>query len=213
MPRIWVWQEEQAGAFVEEARKVLLSGGVLALPTESYYALAVQPFNPAALAQLFALKERPLGKPVLLLISGPEMLSQVATRVPEAASRLMAFFWPGPLTLILPARPELPPGLTGGTGTIGVRQPRQPLVCRMMAVLGFPLTGTSANRSGQPGLTEAAEVAREFGAGVDLILDAGPCPGGTPSTIVDMTCVPPRLVRAGAIPAATLEEIVGELRS
>ena len=107
----------------------------------------------------------------------------------------------------------MPPLLTGGTGTIGVRQPRQALVCRLMAALGLPVTGTSANRSGQRSLTAAAEVAREFGAGVDLILEAGPCPGGLPSTIVDVTGVPPRLVRAGAIPAARLKEVIPDLRS
>ena len=94
----------------------------------------------------------------------------------------MARFWPGPLTLILPSLPHLPRLLTGGTGTIGVRQPRQSLTCRLIAALGYPITGTSANRAGHRPLGRAAEVAREFGDGVDLILDAGPCPGG---------CLPP----------------------
>lgn len=212
MARLWVWQEEQAGAFLEEAGGLLLSGGILALPTETYYALAVNPFDEAALARLFALKARPPEKPVLVLIAAPETLSRLAREVPEAATRLLAAFWPGPLTLILPARPDLPRRLTGGTGTIGVRQPRQPLVCRLMAALGMPLTGTSANRSGQRPLTEASEVAREFGAEVDLILDAGPCPGGPPSTIVDVTVSPPRLVRAGALAAANLKEVFPDMR-
>jgi L-threonylcarbamoyladenylate synthase len=183
------------------------------VPTETYYALAVNPFDEAALARLFALKARPAAKPVLVLISGPEMLSRMAREVPETAVRLLEAFWPGPLTLILPALDHLPPRLTGGTGTIGVRQPRQPLVCRMMAALKLPVTGTSANRSGLPALTAASEVARELGAGVDLILEAGRCPGGLPSTIVDVTVSPPRLVRAGAIPAARLLEVVPDMRS
>jgi len=212
MARLWVWEEEQGGAFLEEAGGLLLSGGVLALPTETYYALAVNPFDEAALARLFALKARPPEKPVLVLIAAPETLSRLAREVPEAASRLMAAFWPGPLTLILPARPDLPRRLTGGTGTIGVRQPRQLLVCRLMTALGLPLTGTSANRSGQEPLTAASEVARELGEGVDLVLDAGPCPGGLPSTIVDVTAAPPRLVRAGAVPAALLREIIPDMR-
>ncbi len=213
MPRIWIWQEERAEAFFAEARSVLRSRGVLALPTETFYALAVNPFDPAALARLFTLKARPTAKPVLVLIAGPEMLFQVAREAPAAAIPLMAAFWPGPLTLILPALDHLPRLLTGGTGTIGLRQPRQDLVCRLMATLGLPLTGTSANRSGQRSLTAAAEVAREFGDGVDLILEVGPCPGGLPSTIVDVTGVPPRLVRAGAIPAARLKEVISDLRS
>jgi L-threonylcarbamoyladenylate synthase len=124
----------------------------------------------------------------------------------------MARFWPGPLTLILPARPELPDLVTGGTGTVGVRQPRQPLICRWLAALGLPVTGTSANRAGREPLTLAAEVAREFGGAVDLILDAGPCPGGLPSTIVDVTATPPRLVRAGAINKEELVKIIRDLK-
>ena len=212
MARIWVWQEEQAEAFFAEARRVLRSGGVLALPTETFYALAVNPFDPAALARLFALKARPAAKPVLVLIAGPEMLFQTVRAVPAAALPLMAAFWPGPLTLILPARLDLPPLLTGGTGTIGLRQPRQDLVCRLMAALGLPLTGTSANRSGQEPLATAAAVARELGGKVDLILDAGPCPGGLPSTIVDVTVSPPRLVRAGALATSAIQELFPEMR-
>ena len=212
MAPIWVWQEDQAAAFFAEARGALRTGGVLALPTETFYALAVNPFDPSALTRLFTLKGRPLGKPVLVLIAGSEMLFQVARGVPAAASRLMARFWPGPLTLIFPARPDLPPGLTGGTGAIGLRQPRQVQVCRLLTALGLPLTGTSANRAGKEPLTTAAEVARVFGNGVDLILDAGPCPGGLPSTIVDLTVSPPRLVRAGAIVPAVIQEVLPDMR-
>jgi L-threonylcarbamoyladenylate synthase len=213
MGRIWVWREEQAGDFFAEARRLLLAGGILAVPTETFYALAVNPFDEAALARLFAVKARPTEKPVLVLVAGPEMLPLVTRELPAVAARLLAGFWPGPLTLILPALPLLPEGLTGGTGTIGVRQPRQPLVCRMMTALGLPVTGTSANRSGHRPLTEAAAVARELGAGVDLILEAGLCPGGLASTIVDVTVSPPRLVRAGAIPAARLQKVIPDMRS
>jgi L-threonylcarbamoyladenylate synthase len=213
MPRIWVWREGEAAAFFDEARRVLNSGGLVALPTETFYALAVKPFDARALARLFTLKARPLSKPVLVLVDGPAMLAQVAGEVPEAGARLLARFWPGPLTLILPARSGLPELLTGGTGTIGVRVPRQAITCRLLSALGFPLTGTSANRSGAPPLVGAAAVAREFGDRVDLILDAGPCPGGLPSTIVDVAATPPRLVRAGAVPRAELRAVVPELIS
>jgi L-threonylcarbamoyladenylate synthase len=211
MGRIRVWRAEEFEPLVAELRVLLLAGGLVALPTETFYALAAHPGQEAALTRLFQLKERSLEKPVLLLVAGPEMLSQVAREIPEAGARLMARFWPGPLTLILLARPGLPQLLTGGTGTIGVRQPRQAVTCRLVASLGFPVTGTSANRSGQPSLTGAADVAREFGDGVDLILDTGPCPGGRPSTIVDVTGEPPRLVRAGAVPSAQLVEVVPEI--
>jgi L-threonylcarbamoyladenylate synthase len=211
MGRVRVWREEEAGGLVEEVRTLLLAGGVVALPTETFYALAVYPFKEEALTRLFTLKVRPAAKPVLVLVGAPEMLSQVAGEIPAAGVRLLGEFWPGPLTLILPARPGLPDLLTGGTGTIGVRQPRQTVTCRLLTALGFPVTGTSANRAGQPPLAGAQEVAREFGDGVDLIVDTGPCPGGLPSTIVDVTRDPPRLVRPGAAPLASLMAVLPEL--
>ena len=211
MGRIWTWREEAAGAFWDEARTVLKRNGVIAVPTETFFGLAVNPFQEEALDRLFALKDRAPGKPVLLLVDGPERLNQVAREVPGLARRLMEKFWPGPLTIIFPSLPHLPRLLTGGTGTIAVRQPRQALTCRLIAALGFPITGTSANRAGgRPGI-RAEEVAREFGDHLDLILEAGSCPGGLPSTIVDVTNFPPRLVRAGAIPVAELAEIMPEI--
>ena len=211
MGRIWTWREETAGALWDEARTVLRRNGVIAVPTETFFGLAVNPFQEEALARLFALKDRAPEKPVLVLVDGPEMLKQVAREVPGLARRLMEKFWPGPLTIIFPSLPHLPRLLTGGTGTIAVRQPRQPLTCRLIAALGFPITGTSANRAGGRPLVRADEVAQEFGDGVDLILEAGPCPGGLPSTIVDVTGPLPRLVRAGAIPPAEVAEIMPDL--
>jgi L-threonylcarbamoyladenylate synthase len=211
MGRIWEWREEEAGAFWDEARTVLTRHGVIAVPTETFFGLAVNPFQEEALNRLFALKDRAPEKPVLVMVAGPEMLNQVAREVPGPARRLMEKFWPGPLTIIFPSLPHLPRRLTAGSGTIGVRQPRQSLTCRLIAALGHPITGTSANRAGCRPCVRAEEVAREFGEGVDLILDAGPCPGGLPSTIVDVTSSPPRLVRAGAIPPAALAEIMPEI--
>lgn len=211
MGRIWKWREEAAGAFWDEARTVLKRNGIIAVPTETFYGLAVNPFQGEALDRLFALKERAPGKPVLVMVDGPERLNQVACEVPGLARRLMEIFWPGPLSIIFPSLPHLPRLLTGGTGTIAVRQPRQALTCRLIAALGFPITGTSANRAGgRPGV-RADEVARQFGDHLDLILDGGPCPGGLASTIVDVTSSPPQLVRAGAISTAELAEIIPEL--
>jgi L-threonylcarbamoyladenylate synthase len=210
MGRIWTWREEDAGAFWDAARTALKLNGILAVPTETFFGLAVDPFQEEALDRLFALKGRAPEKPVLVMVAGPEMLNQVARDIPGQARQLMEKFWPGPLTIIFPSLPHLPRRLTAGTGTIAVRQPRQPLTCRLIRALGFPITGTSANRSGRPPLVGAAEVAEEFGEGVDLILDAGPCPGGLPSTIVDVTGASLRLVRSGAIPPAALAKIIPE---
>ncbi len=212
MGRIWGWRQEEAEAFFKEAQSLLAAGGILAVPTDTYYALAAHPFKEEALTRLFALKQRPGGKPILLLVATPEMVSQVAREVPEVGRRLMARFWPGPLTIILPARPELPQLVTGGTGTVGVRQPRHAITCDLVAAIGWPVTGTSANRAGQPPLTWATEVEEQFGEQVDLILDAGPCPGGQPSTVVDVSCTPPRLVRPGATPTAGLVELIPKMQ-
>ena len=211
MGRVWHWREEKAEAFWDAARMVLQRHGIIAAPTETFYALAVNPFQAEALDRLFALKDRGPEKPVLVLVGGPAMLPQVVREIPAVAHRLMARFWPGPLTIILPGWPHLPRRLTGGTGTIAVRQPRQSLTCRLITALGHPITGTSANRAGHRPLVRADEVAREFGDDLDLILDAGPCPGGLPSTIVDVTHSSPRLVRAGAIPTAALAEVMPEI--
>ena len=204
MGRIWAWLEERAGDFWQQARGLLAGDDILDIPTDTYYALAVHPFKEKGLIRLLAIKQRAPEKPILLLVATQEMVPQVARQVPEVARRLMAQFWPGPLTIILPARPELPRLVTGGTGTVGVRQPRQPVTCGLLTQMHLPLTGTSANRAGQPALIRAEEVAQQFGEEVDLILDAGPCPGGQPSTVVDVTCIPPRLVRTGGTPTNRL---------
>ena len=211
MGRIWRWQEEEAGKLLTEAKRLLAAREIIALPTETFYALAVSPLQDEALSQLFAVKGRLPHKPVTVLVAEAAMLRSLVQEVPETAHRLMERFWPGPLTLILPARPHLPPLLTGGTTTVGVRQPRHPLTCRLIAALGFPVTGTSANRAGQPPLTVAAAVAREFGAAVPLIVDAGPCPGGLPSTIVDVTAAPPRLLRQGALEVKHLQALMPDI--
>jgi L-threonylcarbamoyladenylate synthase len=211
MGRIWPWREEDAGEFWGEARRVLKGNGIIAVPTETFYALAANPFQEAALSRLFALKQRAPEKPVLLLVDGPAMLEQLVQEAPNSARRLMEKFWPGPLTIILPSLPHLPRLITAGTGTVGVRHPRHPLTCRLINELGYPITGTSANRSGRPPLTRADEVVREFGDEVDLILDAGDCPGGKPSTIIDVSSSPPRLVRAGAVPPGELAKVLPEI--
>ncbi len=211
MAVVWQWREETAQELGRTIRRRLEQGEVAALPTETFYALAAHPFRGEALDRLFRLKGRPPEKPVLLLVSGQDMVSSVAEAVPAAAAELIKRFWPGPLTLIFPARPGLSPLLTGGGLGVGLRQPRQSVTCRLIAALGFPLTGTSANRAGKPPLTRAEEVEREFGGELALILDAGPCPGGLPSTVVDLSVSPPRVVREGAVALSEIQQIIPDL--
>jgi len=206
------WRDEDFPDLAAEGLGHLNAGRVLALPTETFYALAADPFQEEALEQLYAVKGRSPAKPVLVLVSGPHMLPRLVREVPETARLLIRRFWPGPLTLILPARPELPPGLTGGTGTVGVRQPAVAATCRLLEAWDLPVTGTSANRAGKPPLRLAREVAKEFGDEVAFILDAGPCHGGLPSTILDVTTQPPTLVRTGALPAGRLLQVIPALQ-
>ena len=211
MAAVWQWQEDRAEELWRAARVYLNAAQLLALPTETFYALAAHPFQEKALAQLFELKRRTPDKPVLLLVSGPDMVPRLARDIPRLARKLMARFWPGPLTLILPARPELSSWLTGAIGGVGVRQPRQEATCRLIEALGFPVTGTSANRAGEAALTRADEVERTFGDDLALILDTGPCPGGLPSTVVEVRGGPPRLVRTGALAVADIREVIPDL--
>jgi L-threonylcarbamoyladenylate synthase len=187
-----------------EAARVLRAGGVLAIPTESYYALGALAVHGEGVRRVGRIKGRPEGKPILVLIGDRSQLDGLVTGVPAAAAVLMDRFWPGPLTLILPAVSSLPPEITGGTGTVGVRlsgwAPLVPLLQRV-----GPLTGTSANRSGAPSLRTAASVAAELGTEVDLILDGGATPGGPPSTVVNMEGTL-RVVREGPVSRQDLRQ-------
>ncbi|MDP2106616.1 MAG: L-threonylcarbamoyladenylate synthase [Desulfobulbaceae bacterium] len=188
---------------LQQALLVLRQGGVVAFPTETYYGLAVDPFNGHAVDHLFELKRRPAVKPVLVLIDGLDQLARLTVGVPEQFSSLMGAFWPGPLTLIFSALPSLCTQLTAGTGTIGLRISSHPFARQLCLLAGGAITATSANRSGsQPARTEQ-EVVAQFGHEVDWVVKGGPTRGGLASTIIAAKpggglC----LVREGVIPFA-----------
>lgn len=185
---------------IEQALAVIRRGGVVAFPTETYYGLAVDPFNREAVARLFVLKRRAPDKPILTLVGEREQLPQLAAQVPTLFEPLISGFWPGPLTLIFTARPDLSAPLTGYTGTIGIRISSHPLAARLLAAWGGPLTATSANFSGQSAAASAPEVIAQLGPDVDFVLDGGPTPGGPGSTLVGLDNNQPLLIRAGVIP-------------
>jgi len=194
---------------LQEAGEVVRGGGVIAFPTETFYGLGVNPFNVQAVQRLYDLKGRsPQTSPILVLIRSRHELQALVSEITPAAERLMQACWPGPLTLVFRAAGAVPSALTAGTGTIGVRLSASPDVQRVLDVIGGPLTGTSANRTGQPPATTAEEVARAFGADVDLIVNGGPTPGGLPSTVVDTTVSPPRLIREGCVSQAALRAVL-----
>ncbi len=172
---------------------------IVALPTETYYGLAADPFSETALKRLLALKMRSLEKPILLLLGSRKMLSQVVDEIPPWAQDLIERFWPGPLTMVFKARRDLPKAVTADTGTVGVRISSHKIPTLLSKLFGKPITGTSANISGYPPATSAEEV-KQMLPDVDLILDGGKTSGGLPSTIVSVTEFPPRLIRYGKIP-------------
>lgn len=197
MAAVLTLQSGSPRADLDEAARIVRCGGVLAIPTESFYALAASIWNEAGLRRVWSIKGRSEGKPILALIADRSQLAEFVIEITPTATLLMEHFWPGPLTLVMRASPSLSEALTAGTGTIGVRQPAYPELVRLLRYTG-PLTGTSANRSGQPPVRTAEEVQAIFGSELDLILNGGQTSGGMPSTLVDATG-PVRVLREGPV--------------
>lgn len=193
---------------IAKACALLRAGGVVAFPTETYYGLAVDPFNQAALSRLFALKGRAVDKPVLLIVDNPSQLSTLVAEIPSPFTLLMERFWPGPLTLVFPGAPSLPGMLTGHRGTIGVRVSSHPVARRLVRAFGRPLTATSANFSGHPAAVAASGVLDQLGPEVDAVLDGGVTPGGQGSTLLGYQEGKVCLLRAGVIPFAEIEAVL-----
>lgn len=193
-----------------EAIRMLRDGGIVAIPTDTVYGIAVSLDTAGGIERLFHVKHRPPEKGIALLLADAEQAATLGD-VTEAARRLADAFWPGPLTLVLAARPdaELPPALAGGAPTVGVRVPDHPAPRALASAVG-PLPTTSANRSGEPDALDAAAVVAQLGDGVDLVLDGGRTRGAVPSTVVDLTVEPPAIRREGAIPADRIRAILDE---
>lgn len=194
---------------LQEIAALIRNGGVAAIPTDTFYGLAANPFDPAAVARLFEIKGRAHSKPILLLIADRRMLAALIEEVPPLAEKLIAAFWPGPLTLVFKASKEISSLLTGGAGTIGIRFPNAPLPLALIQTVGFPITATSANRSSEPSPASADDVARTLGGSIDSILDGGSCTT-IPSTVLDVTVFPMRIVREGRLSAAQIAAVVGK---
>ena len=198
---------------IARAAAVVARGGCVVFPTRGLYGLAADAFQARAVARVYAIKQRPARNPLLVLVADSSDITQVAAAVPQSARLLMARFWPGRLTLIVPARPKLPVVLTAGTGTIGVRQAGHPAAAALVRACGRPITGTSANLSSRPACRSIRALDPQIAANADLILDCGPLAGGAGSTIVDVTRNPVALLREGAIPRVELLDALKSLDS
>lgn len=195
-----------------EAAAVLRAGGIVALPTDTVYGIAVALDTAEGVERLFAVKRRPPDKGVMLLLERAGQAAEIG-RMTAAADALAAAFWPGGLTVIVPQRPErpLPAALSAGAPTIGLRVPDHPAPRSLAAGVG-PLPTTSANVSGLPEARDAAEIRTQLGDAVDLILDGGPAHGGPPSTVADCTGDRARIIRVGAIPVSEVARVLAEAR-
>jgi L-threonylcarbamoyladenylate synthase len=184
---------------IADAAAVLRRGGLVVYPTETFYGLGALARDARALERLARAKLRPEGKPLPLVAADRAQVDEVAI-LPGAAEWLAARFWPGPLTLVVPARPDLSAAITAGTGTVGIRVPGSDVARALAARAGGALVSTSANLSGGPPPARAGALEPSLRASVAHVLDAGPTPGGLPSTVIEVTPGGVRLVRAGAVP-------------
>jgi L-threonylcarbamoyladenylate synthase len=196
---------------VAEAVRVLRSGGLVAMPTETVYGLAARAFDEHAVARIYAVKGRPAHHPLIAHVATGAEARALAASWPEPAARLAAAFWPGPLTVVVDRASHVPASVAGGGSSIALRAPAHPVALALLFALGEPVAAPSANRFQGLSPTTAAHVVKELGDGVDLVLDAGPCDAGIESTVVDLRSSPPRVLRPGALDLATLRGILPDV--
>ena len=191
-----VWNNEIGGAAA-----LLRGGGLVAVPTETVYGLACNGLDAAAVERLYEVKGRPAVKPLSLMVPDAGAIDRCCRDVPEAARVLARRFWPGPLTLVLPAKDTVPAIVRAGGDTLGLRCPDHPLTLRLLREAGIPFAAPSANPSGKPSPKSAAEVLAYFDGNIEAVIDGGPCGIGTESTILSLAETPYRILREGALPA------------
>jgi L-threonylcarbamoyladenylate synthase len=205
---IKVYGREDLGGAISRAAEVTLSGGMVAVPTESFYGLAVDAGNEEAIKRLLHVKNRRETHPILILIGSTEGLKGLVKDIPRFAWTLMEAFWPGGLTLVFKAGPQVSRLLTGGSEKIGVRLSSHPIPTELAHAAGVPITGTSANISGKLPCRDAEEVRGALGDKIDLIVDGGKTAGGKGSTVLDVTVDPPQVLRDGMISPQKLQRIL-----
>ena len=193
---------------LQQAADIIRRGGIVAFPTETYYGLAVDPFNAAAVERLFTIKKRDRGKAVLTLIGNIDQLPILARAIPPVYEKLMARYWPGPLTLVFEADRNLPQLLLDAAKTVGIRISSHPAVGHLIRAFGGPITGTSANISGYPPAAGAEEVIEQLNDTIDLVLDGGVTQGQAGSTVLGIHDGRPKVFRSGVIPVEEIEDFL-----
>ena len=194
---------------VARAGAVLRAGGLVAFPTETVYGLGANALDEAAVARIFVAKGRPARNPLIVHVAEVEHVARVAADWPEVAARLAERFWPGPLTLVLPKHQDVPSVVTAGGATVAVRLPAHSLARALIRAASVPIAAPSANPSARISATRAEHVVRWLGGRIELVLDGGPAYGGLESTVLDVTCSPPRLLRFGLVSPGAIEATIG----
>ena len=189
---------------LRQAADSLRAGGLVAFPTDTVYGLGALVWNEASIVRIYAAKERPPEKAIPILLSNLSEAHRLVGSLPEQMEILARFFWPGPLTLVVPCGNRVPDFITSGTGTVALRIPNHPVTLRLLNLLGEPLAVTSANRSGSSSPLTAQEVLDQLAGRINAVVDGGRCPGGVPSTVLSLATDPPTLLRAGPIGVSEL---------
>jgi L-threonylcarbamoyladenylate synthase len=202
-------EDAEAQESLEHGARILGAGGLVALPTETVYGLGANAFDAAAVGRIFAAKQRPAWDPVIVHIASEAMLDALVTQVPEGAKKLMAAFWPGPLTLLLPRSAAVPDAVTAGRPLVGVRMPAHAVALALIGRAGFPVAAPSANLFSHTSPTTAAHVLADLDGRIDAVLDAGQAEHGVESTVLDPCQSPMVIYRPGAITADQIRDAAG----
>lgn len=196
---------------IAEAARIIRNGGVVVFPTRSLYGLGADAFNAKAVNRIFHIKQRPVNKPILVLIKDKDELDRLAALVPPAATAIMERFWPGRVSIVFQAKEGLSAKLTAGTKKIGIRLPGHNIAYKLVKAADGPITGTSANLSGSAGCFQINGLDEKIVDSVDLILDAGPLKGGAGSTVVDVTGDTPLVLRQGELSQKDIFNVIDNL--
>ena len=205
-------QQKEIEDKISAAAKILRDGGLVGIPTETVYGLAANGLDEKAVKRIFEAKGRPQDNPLILTIPGQQWLPRYCKDIPPLAYVLARKFWPGPLTMILKCRTDVVPSIiTAGLDTVAMRCPNHPVTLAIIREAGIPVAAPSANTSGRPSCTTAQDVLEDMDGKIEGVVDGGPCTVGVESTILDLTCDPPRLLRPGGLPLEALEQLIGPI--
>ena len=193
------------------AAEIIRNGGLVGIPTETVYGLGADGLNPGAVAGIFQAKGRPQDNPLILHIPEAGWLERFCKNIPPSAHALAGAFWPGPLTMVLDRRSNVPNRTTGGLDTVGMRCPAHPVCREIIAAADTPIAAPSGNTSGRPSPTSALRMLEDMDGKIDAVLDGGPCTVGVESTIIDLTCPIPRLLRPGGVTLEQLQDVLGDV--